>query len=189
VVLALPARPASRLLSDVDSTVSTVVGQLDYASVALVTMALPGVDLPELSGFLVPAEAGYAVKAVTFFGHKWTHHRRSGVCVVRASIGRYGDERLLQRPDAELISTVHAELGQLLGPLPVPVDSRVHRWGGALPQYAPGHLDRVAAARGALPGTLTLAGAGYDGVGIPTCVRSGQAAAEHVVAHLGQSSA
>ena len=54
------------------------------------------------------------------------------------------------------------------------------RWGGGLPQYRPGHLDRVAAARAALGGraTLALAGAAYDGVGIPACVRSGEAAAE-----------
>jgi oxygen-dependent protoporphyrinogen oxidase len=59
----------------------------------------------------------------------------------------------------------------------------VTRWGGALPQYAPGHLDRVATARAALAGLsgLALAGAGYDGVGIPACVRSGTAAAEAVL--------
>jgi oxygen-dependent protoporphyrinogen oxidase len=58
----------------------------------------------------------------------------------------------------------------------------VQRWGGALPQYAPGHLDRVAAARAALaslPG-IALAGAAYDGVGIPACVASGETAAEDI---------
>nr|MDT0667353.1 FAD-dependent oxidoreductase [Micromonospora sp. DSM 115978] len=60
----------------------------------------------------------------------------------------------------------------------VPVVTRVSRWGGALPQYLPGHLGRVAAARRALPPGVVLAGAGYDGVGIPACIRSGQAAAE-----------
>jgi oxygen-dependent protoporphyrinogen oxidase len=53
-----------------------------------------------------------------------------------------------------------------------------------LPQYAPGHLDRVAATRAALPATLALAGAGYDGVGIPACVRSGEAAADEVLKGL-----
>jgi len=79
---------------------------------------------------------------------------------------------------------VHAELGMLLGrPLPGPAWSRVTRWGGALPQYAPGHLGRVAVARSALaelPG-IALAGAAYDGVGIPACIRSGSAAAERLL--------
>ena len=56
-----------------------------------------------------------------------------------------------------------------------------------MPQYAPGHLDRVARARAALAAnvtlggeTLALAGAAYDGVGIPACIRSGWAAADQV---------
>ncbi len=63
----------------------------------------------------------------------------------------------------------------------------MQRWGGALPQYTPGHLDRVVAARSALRAahpTLRLAGAGYDGVGIPVCVRSGETAAEGIITAL-----
>jgi oxygen-dependent protoporphyrinogen oxidase len=58
----------------------------------------------------------------------------------------------------------------------------VTRWGGALPQYAPGHLDRVRRARTALDDhpTLALAGAAYDGVGLPAVVRSGTAAGTRV---------
>jgi len=191
VVLAVPARPAGRLLADVDAEAARAVGVLDYASVALVAMALPSPDLPEISGFLVPAEAGTSVKAATFFTTKWAHLRRpDGVALVRASVGRHGEEHVLQRDDADLARAVHTELSALLGTaLPAPLDTRVQRWGGALPQYAPGHLDRVAAARAALAArhpTLALAGAGYDGVGIPVCVRSGEAAADAVLAALAE---
>ncbi|WP_234361760.1 protoporphyrinogen oxidase [Plantactinospora sp. BB1] len=212
VVLALPARPAARLLGGVDVAVGALVGRLDYASVALVTLALPGPpgeaaaagDTPpaagaavlpaELSGFLVPATEGTLVKAATFFSSKWAHLRRpDGTLLLRASVGRHGEEHLLQRADDELVSAVHRELSGLLGTeLPEPVDSHVQRWGGALPQYAPGHLDRVAAARAALRTahpTLALAGAGYDGVGIPVCVRSGETAAEEIIKVLGVSRA
>jgi oxygen-dependent protoporphyrinogen oxidase len=185
VVLAVPARPAARLLSTVDAFSAATVGCLDYASVALVTLAYPDLELPELSGFLVPATEGYAVKAVTFMTRKWAHLRGpDGIVVVRASLGRYGEERVLQRTDADLVTLVRGELARLLRTDAVPVEAAVQRWGGALPQYAPGHLDRVAAARAALPGTLALAGAVCDGVGIPACVRSGQAAADTVLANL-----
>ena len=46
------------------------------------------------------------------------------------------------------------------------------------------HLDRVAAVRAALPRGLALAGAAWDGVGIPACLRSGTAAAETLTAAL-----
>jgi oxygen-dependent protoporphyrinogen oxidase len=190
VVLALPARPAARLLGPVHAAAAALVGELDYASIALVTLALR-VDLPDLSGLLVPAAEGTAVKAATFFTTKWGHLRRDdGLALVRASLGRYGEEHLLHRGDEDLVAVAHAELARLLRrPLPVPVDAHVQRWGGALPQYRPGHPGRVAAARAALAAehpTLALAGAGYDGVGIPICIRSGRTAADHVLDALGE---
>jgi len=177
VVLAVPATPAARLLRDLEA-----IG-LEYASVALVTLALPpGTGLPELSGFLVPATEGYAVKAATFVAVKWPHTRRPDAPVpVRVSLGRHGEEHVLQRPDDELVALAHRELASLLGTnLPDPVATAVHRWGGALPQYGVGHVARVARVRAALPATLGLAGAAYDGVGIAACVRSGEAAADAV---------
>ncbi|SBT38526.1 protoporphyrinogen oxidase [Micromonospora narathiwatensis] len=194
VVLAVPARPAARLLDGPAPEVAATVGGLDYASVALITMALPEPELPELSGFLVPATEGLLIKASTFFTTKWGHLRRAdGVALVRASVGRYGDETSLQLTDEDLVATVHRELSKVLGvPLPSPVGRHVQRWGGSLPQYTPGHLGRVAAVRAALRAahpTLALAGAGYDGVGIPVCVRSGETAAEEIITALGGSAA
>ncbi|MGC5030791.1 protoporphyrinogen oxidase [Micromonospora sp. DT229] len=192
VVLAVPARPAARLLTEVAEAVAGSIGGLDYASVALVTLALPEATLPQLSGFLVPSTEGLLIKASTFFTTKWGHLRRDdGVALVRASVGRYGDEAQLQRPDEDLAATVHREVSAVIGtPLPAPIAGHVQRWGGALPQYTPGHLDRIAAARAVLRAahpTLTLAGAGYDGVGIPVCIRSGETAAEEIITALGGS--
>jgi oxygen-dependent protoporphyrinogen oxidase len=190
VLLALPARPAARLLAEVDAPAAGLVGALDYASVALVTLLLPPAAaerLPALSGFLVPAAERTLIKAATFFTTKWGA-RPDGRVLVRASIGRYGEEQLLHRPDEELAATAHRELAALLGSLPAPQVSQVRRWGGALPQYRPGHLGRVSAARDRLRTahpTIALAGAGYDGVGIPACIRSGEAAAEEIIKSLG----
>ncbi|MBB5827908.1 protoporphyrinogen oxidase [Micromonospora carbonacea] len=194
VLLAVPARPAARLLAGVADLAgaAATVGELDYASVALVTLALPRPELPALSGFLVPATEGLLIKASTFFTTKWGHLARpDGLALVRASVGRYGEEASLQVTDDDLAEAVHRELSKVLGvPLPAPVARHVQRWGGSLPQYTPGHLDRVAAVRAALRGahpTLALAGAGYDGVGIPVCVRSGATAAEEIITALGGS--
>jgi len=180
VILAVPSAPAARLLDNSD------VAALDYASIALVTLALPpGTRLPELSGFLVPATEGFAIKAATFFSTKW--NRPDGPVMVRASIGRYGETEVLQRDDAALTALARADLAQILGaPVPEPVASAVYRWGGGLPQYGVGHLDRVRRVRGSLPATLAVAGAAYDGVGIAACVRSGQSAADSIWRSLGE---
>ena len=106
--------------------------------------------------------------------------------MVRASVGRSGEAAALQRDDADLVSAVLTELTEAVGPLPLVRDSRVTRWGGGLPQYAVGHLDRVGRVRSALarlPG-LAVAGAAYDGVGVPACVGSGREAARTALAAL-----
>jgi oxygen-dependent protoporphyrinogen oxidase len=62
----------------------------------------------------------------------------------------------------------------------------VTRWGGALPQYTVGHLDRVAAIRAAVaaqPG-LAICGAAYDGVGVPACIGTARTAVSQVLAFL-----
>lgn len=187
VVLAVPAKPAARLLSAVAPEAAQAVASLTYASVALVGLALPpGTPLPELSGFLVPPGEGTLVKAATFFTRKWPHlDRPDGPVIVRASLGRAGEEERLQHDDAVLLERAVRELGALAGvALPAPAASWIQRWGGALPQYAPGHAERVGVARAALPPGLALAGAAFDGVGIPVCVAGGERAADEVVEFL-----
>jgi oxygen-dependent protoporphyrinogen oxidase len=172
VVVAVPAAPAARLLAGHVPTQE--LGGVAYASVGIVTLVLDGPSPGTGSGYLVPAVEGRTTKAVTFTSRKWG---RPGPAVVRASVGRYGEEAELQRDDDELVAAVLTELRLAVGELPPLLDSRVTRWGGGLPQYAVGHLDLVARLRAALPDGLAVAGAAYDGVGVPAVARSGQQAA------------
>ena len=58
----------------------------------------------------------------------------------------------------------------------------MQRWGGGLPQYAVGHLDRVARIRAAVAAVprLAICGAAYHGVGIPAVIASAHRAAAEV---------
>jgi protoporphyrinogen/coproporphyrinogen III oxidase len=193
VILAVPARPAGRLLASVPGASAAVAAfaEITYASMAIVTLAyprsaFPGPGLAALgwSGYLVPAVDGRAVKAVTFSTVKWPH--LGPLEIIRSSVGRIGEEALLQRADEELAALAVAELAEVTGVRGAPAATRVTRWGGALPQYNVGHLDRVARIRAAVasqPG-LAVCGAAYDGVGIPACVGTAHAAASQVTAFL-----
>jgi len=185
VILALPARPASRLLAGVAPAASAGLAEIPYASMAIVTLAYPRGAFPgeRGSGYLVPAVDGHAVKAVTYTTVKWPH-LLDELEIVRCSIGRIGEEALLQREDADLVSVAAKELAAASGVSAAPVASRVSRWGGALPQYTVGHLERVARIRDSLPGGLAVCGAAYDGVGIPACVATARSAADTVIAWL-----
>jgi oxygen-dependent protoporphyrinogen oxidase len=98
-------------------------------------------------------------------------------------VGRFGETADLGRDDAELTRLVRADLERATGLGGEPLGSAVTRWGGALPQYAVGHLDRVArvrAAVAAVPG-LAVCGATYDGIGIAACIASARQAATAVL--------
>jgi oxygen-dependent protoporphyrinogen oxidase len=87
--------------------------------------------------------------------------------------------------DRDLAAAVHRELARALGLRRAPVDVRVHRFGAAVPQYAVGHIDRVERIESVLPPSVAVAGASYRGAGLSACVRSGWAAAERMLHHLG----
>lgn len=185
VVIAVPAAPAARLLTSVASAAASELGGIEYASMAIVTMAFKpsAFEKPLIgSGFLVPAVEGRLIKAVTFSSVKWAWYP-DDVVMLRCSIGRHGETSSLQRSDEELIAGALADLAVMTGVTGVPVDAVVTRWGGALPQYAVGHLERVARIKAAVAAIdrLAVCGAAYDGLGIPACVASGQAAATRVL--------
>lgn len=188
VVLATPAAASARLLDALAPAAAGELAAMSYASMAVVTFAFRAADLPpamgEASGFLVPPVDGRRIKAATFSYAKWAWVREAGgdLALLRTSLGRIGEEAVLQRDDADLVADSLADLHDATGLVATPVDTYVQRWGGGLPQYEVGHLDRVARIRasvGTVPG-LAVCGAAYDGVGIAACIASGHAAAAAV---------
>lgn len=192
LVLAVPARPASRLLAGPVPAAAAELAEVEAASIALVVAVLPGAATTVAgagSGFLVPPVDGRLVKAVTYSSVKWDWLARAAGpdLVVRLSVGRQGEEATLQRTDEELTSVALDELAEAVGAaLPQPADTRVVRWGGGLPQYAVGHVDRMVRVRAAVveqPG-LAVCGAYLDGLGVPACIAAARTAAEQVLADL-----
>ena len=188
VILAVPPASAARLLRAEVPVAASELAQVRTASMAVLALAFAATSFPSLppgSGFLVPPVDGRTVKAVTFSSSKWGWYAAAapGVVVVRASVGRLGEEAILQRDDAEVVDLALADLTDALGVTDPPLDARVTRWGGGLPQYAVGHrarVDRVRASVAAQPG-LAVCGAAYDGVGIAACIATAQRAAGEVL--------
>jgi len=189
VVLAVPAAPSARLLAELAPTASADLAAIEYASMAIVTLAFRAEDLTDAftdggSGFLVPPVDGHTIKASTFSFAKWDWVREAGdgLLLLRTSVGRHREEAVLQVDDEQLVAVSLADLHEATGLSATPVDTHVQRWGGGLPQYAVGHLDRVARIRedvARVPG-LAVCGAAYDGIGIPAVIASAQLAAERI---------
>jgi oxygen-dependent protoporphyrinogen oxidase len=182
VIVATPPAKAARLLSDVAPTAGAELSTVDTASMAIITLAYRDVKLPPGSGLLVATGEGMRVKAVTLSSQKWPG-TPDGRTLLRASVGRVGENVDMQRDDDDLVALARHELGTLIGVDARPIDARVTRWGGGLPQYAVGHVEKVARIRAAVarvPG-LAVCGAAYDGVGVPACIAAARLAADQVL--------
>ncbi|MFE6618846.1 protoporphyrinogen oxidase [Streptomyces sp. NPDC057740] len=190
VVVAVPAPAAAALLRAEAPEAATELDGVEYASMALVTLAYRRADtgLPAGSGFLVPPVDGRTIKASTFASQKWgwIADEDPDVIVLRTSVGRYGETEILERDDAHLVDVSRHDLKAATGLDATPLETRVTRWTDGLPQYPVGHHARVARVREHLakvPG-LAVCGAQYDGVGIPACIASAYAAADQLEGDL-----
>jgi oxygen-dependent protoporphyrinogen oxidase len=160
------------------------LGDLDYASAAMVTLAVSkrslGVPL-DASGFLVAqTDPLPTLTACSWASAKWAHLDDPEVAILRVSAGKFGDTHALELDDPSLVEALGLDLDTTMGIDGPPLAWRVTRWIDALPQFTPGHPARVARWRAAVaanaPG-IHLAGAAYDGLGLPACIRQGRRAA------------
>lgn len=130
VVVAVPATAAARLLREVAPSAASELSGIDYASMAIVTVALRGSETVgdlEGSGFLVPPVDGHQIKAATYSTGKWGW-LCGDLVVIRCSIGRYGEAQQLQREDGELVQVALTELREAVGLRGPVVDAVVTRW-------------------------------------------------------------
>ncbi|KMS71862.1 protoporphyrinogen oxidase [Streptomyces viridochromogenes] len=190
VVVAVPAAAAATLLHTEAPEAATELDGIEYASMALITLAYrrADTDLPPGSGFLVPPVDGRTIKASTFASQKWgwIADEDPDVVVLRTSVGRYGETEILGRDDAQLVDVSRRDLRAATGLDATPLETRVTRWTDGLPQYPVGHHARVARIRehvAKVPG-LAVCGAQYDGVGIPACIASAYAAVDQLEGDL-----
>ena len=195
LIIATPTHVASALLQMADQDLSRELSGIPYSS--SVTVAL-GYDesvrrsLPPGFGFLVPRSEKRRLLAATFVHNKFPHRAPADRAIVRCFVGGDHVEQTLASTDDQVVRLVREELqqilgNQILGLTAEPLFARVYRWRSAMAQYSVGHLERlerIEALRQKLPG-LALAGNGFNGIGVPDCVRSGSDAANKVLALAG----
>jgi oxygen-dependent protoporphyrinogen oxidase len=188
-IIATPARPAARMLARSAPVAAAELARLTSSSAAVVALAYPAAALRELpagTGFLTAGGQRRLVRAATWSSAKW-RHLAGEPALVKAFVGRAGEPPPAVA-DSELARLVQVELALELGLSHRAVQTHVERFAAAIPQYAVGHLTRVARIEEALPEAVEVAGAAYRGAGIPACVRSGEAAADRLLERLGLSS-
>jgi len=196
VIVATPAPAAAALLQGADEDLSRELGEIRYSSSVIVNLAYDETvrrSLPPGFGFLVPRNEGRRMLAATFVHNKFPHRAPENRALVRCFFGGTRAEEILDSSEQQILEIVRTELRQIIGIAldAKPLFARVYKWKSAMAQYSVGHLERlqrIEALRQKLPG-LALAGNGYNGIGVPDCVRSGTEAAAKILGEMGMWSA
>lgn len=184
--LALPAHASGALLRSVDSELASLLAEIPYASSATLNLGYRRSEIPHQLdgfGFVVPFIERRAMIACTFSSVKFAGRAPEGFVLLRVFVGGALQPEMLELPEAELISRVRRDLGDLLGVKAEPIFTELRRWNRSMPQYHVGHLDLVARINervSSLP-QLALAGNAYTGPGLPDCIRSGETAADELL--------
>lgn len=189
VIIATPVHVASNLLKTAEPELAQSLAAIRSASSAVVCLAYDDSQIRhplDAFGCVVPAAENRNVLAISYASNKFPGRAPEGKRLLRVFMGGALQPELLTQDDDALAQLARAELKSLLGATGEPELTHVVRWPNAMPQYEIGHLERVAKIEehvAAMP-RLAIAGSGFRGVGIPQCIRSGEAAADQLYVAL-----
>jgi protoporphyrinogen/coproporphyrinogen III oxidase len=192
VVLAAPPSASALLVAGVDDPLAAELAAIPSAGLAVVALGYAERDLPRALdgfGFLVPRGEGPRILGVLWDSTVYPGRAPEGRVLLRAMIGGARDPEAVCLGDGALLEVVQRDLAATMGLDREPELVRVFRHPLGIPQYVVGHLERLYRIQRRLarhPGLL-LAGNGYRGVAINSCVAEAEPLADQVVACLGSS--
>jgi protoporphyrinogen/coproporphyrinogen III oxidase len=192
VIFATPANVTAKLLQQAAPEAAAHLREIRYAGIGTIYLSYRREDVPHpLDGFgvVIPSSEGRRIDGMTWTSSKWAGRAPSGQGLLRVFFGGPQTRDVLDLNDADLLAVVREELSDLLGIEAQPLFQRIFRWREGYPQYDLGHLERVEAIEAALPPGMIVTGSSYRGVGVPDCVKQGQAAAQQVISLLAQREA
>lgn len=187
VILAGGATSSAALIAGLVPEAAAALRAVPHGSTRSVHLGydVAAFDRPPVGhGYLEAGPDRAPVTGVTLASGKWPGRAPEGRVLVRAFVpDRVGAAAGLG--DEDLLDTVTAHVGRVLGARRAPDLRHLVRWTHAMPTYTVGHPARVAAVDGALARTrLRVAGAALHGVGVPDCIADGRRAATELAATL-----
>jgi oxygen-dependent protoporphyrinogen oxidase len=187
VVLAAPPSASAPLVAGVDDALAAELAAIPSAGLAVVALGYAERDLPrplDGFGFLVPRGEGPRILGALWDSSVYPGRAPEGRVLVRAMIGGARDPEAVRLDDGALLDVVRRDLAVTMGLDREPELVRVFRHPLGIPQYVVGHLDRLGRIEGRLARHrgLFVAGNGYRGVAINSCVTEAAPLADRVVA-------
>lgn len=185
VLLTTPHQQAYSLFKEHDFVAP--LGNIPSTSVATIALAYPKEAIKQDidgTGFVVSKKTNYTITACTWTHKKWVHSAPEGYALLRAYVGKSGDDAIVGESDEVILNKVKSDLDHIMKIEGEPLFYRIKRWKESMPQYEVDHLAKIESVRTGLsnqyPG-VKLVGASYNGIGLPDCIDQGKKAVAELV--------
>ncbi|QEL20266.1 protoporphyrinogen oxidase [Limnoglobus roseus] len=185
VVVTCPAHKQAELLADLDAPLAAEIAGIGYTPIAVVVVGYRRDQVPhDLDGFgyIAPQRTRRDALGVQWCSSIFPDRAPPGCVTWRALCGGVNRPDVMGWDDATLLRKVQDELRVTMKVRGEMVFHRIVRWPKAIPQYAVGHLDRVARieAGAARHGGLILGGNAYHGIAMNDCTEQAERITERV---------
>ena len=141
------------------------------------------------TGFVVSRNSDFRITACTWTHRKWPHTTPEGKVLLRSYVGGPHDPNVAFLSDDEIVDIVLKDLRKIMKIKGEPNFKVISRFKNKMPQYTVGHLERIKAIRDYaatnLPGVF-LAGASFEGVGVPDCIEQGEKAGTQLLQFISE---
>ncbi|KGX83782.1 protoporphyrinogen oxidase [Pontibacillus marinus BH030004 = DSM 16465] len=191
IVLTTPHYACQRMLTQYDFM--DPLRDMPATSVANVAMAFDQSAIEkdvDGTGFLVSRNSDYRITACTWTHKKWPHTTPDGKALLRAYVGKPNDQEVVNQSDEEIREIVLKDINKIMNITQPPEFTVITRWRNSRAQYTVGHKERIhnikQSMSSELPGVF-LAGASFEGLGVPDCIDQGEQAVEDVLEFLQDS--
>ena len=185
VIIATLTSDAAKILTTALPTLAEKLGTIEHEGTAIATFAFDSKQIKQEflgMGFVVPKIEQSPILAGSFSSVKYEHRAPQGKFLIRVFAGGARRPELAEMPSGQLVPLLLGELRKVIKIDGEPLFTTTAHWANTMPQYNVGHRERIAEIESLVDNepSLALAGNAFCGVGIPSCIQTGFAAAEKI---------
>ncbi|QLK86330.1 protoporphyrinogen oxidase [Staphylococcus sp. 17KM0847] len=163
---------------------------LEASSVATIVFAYDEQNIENIhngTGFVIARTSHTDITACTWTSKKWPHTAPEGKVLIRAYIGKQGDNIVNEQTDEALVEIAQRDLKQMMTFKGEPEFTIVNKMPYASPQYHVGHIEKIKQIQQHILSNyphLQVTGAPFEAVGLPDCIKQAKQAVDNLIPRL-----
>ncbi|NJH65091.1 protoporphyrinogen oxidase [Staphylococcus agnetis] len=163
---------------------------LEASSVATIVFAYDEKNIKNThngTGFVIARTSNTSITACTWTTKKWPHTTPDGKVLIRAYIGKPGDDIVKTHSDEELVAIAQKDLSQMMTFYGEPDFTIVNKMVDASSQYHVGHIHQIKQIQEHVYKNyphLQITGASFEAVGLPDCIQQAQDAVQRLIPRI-----